>query len=183
MTFTAELNPPDESARYHFNFDDGGEVGSGTNKVAHRYQEARDYHPTVVATLGKGETVTSEAITLTIRAVAIVPPGPTGPTQGPKRKEKQRPVLPNRPEPPPHPFWRSSSRWLVVLGLAFVAVAGWRLVRRITSPKLRVIPYSVGGVHQIAASKHLQSGPHISLTLRPGMGAGEHRMIFPQGGK
>lgn len=193
VRLVAKLDPPDESARYHFYFDDKTDVDSGnSNESLHPYAEARSFHPRVVAYIGENnEAVPSDSIYLNIATAPTAPPetssGTTRELDTTPKGVSQLPPSPKQKSPNQRSYGTGSvggrppsrptrSDLLLTLGAVLAALLAWRLMRRPSAPELRVIPHPDAGVHEIVRIR--QTGPHTSLRLKPGMDLGEDRISF-----
>ncbi len=181
VTFIATLSPPMAARYYHFNFDDGTESDSYNNEIVHSFRREGDFHPTVTASIvGIDQVVASQTIKVTINA--MLPQTIPKPTAGPGRHVHK--------EQPPEstgwvltrPAWNPTfGQYLLALLATGIAVASWRLFRRrrgtnIPRCELRITGYPDAGVHAVAHMN--QSGPHLSLTFKPGMDPGTDQVIF-----
>lgn len=74
VTFTARIDPPTPSVEYHFDFGDSSAQNSSSNEVTYPYHRAGNYQATVTAsTGGRGRTVSSSPIALTISPPKVLP--------------------------------------------------------------------------------------------------------------
>jgi len=67
VTFTARIDPPTPSVKYHFDFGDSSAQDSPSNEVTYSYHREGNYQAVVTASIGGGaRTVSSSPIALTI---------------------------------------------------------------------------------------------------------------------
>jgi len=153
FVMVAQMDPASRNDTFHFDWGDGSSFSSfGMNvRATHAFQI--DGEHTVIVTASE-----------------------RGADLNPQRKKITVVVVPSTP-PPPAPRWP----WWLLGGLAAVAaVLVLRRLLRLPVPQgLHFKPGAGPAEHRMSGIR--PSGPHISVTLKPGMDPGSDRMIFSEG--